>query len=146
MRAIGPPLTAEESAALIAAVRSRFGCRFRHMAKGPKFFDCRGLVLWGLSELGRPTFDLPAYGREPHKNGMFKAICTNLGEPIPKHNMRAGDVVLMRFDGEPRHVGLLADYPDGGLSLIHTHSTLKFVTEHRLDNYWASNIVAVWRP
>jgi uncharacterized protein YijF (DUF1287 family) len=60
--------------------------------------------------------------------------------------MRAGDVVMMRFAGDPRHVGILADYPDGGFMLIHTHDTLKYVTEHRLDERRAASIVAVWRP
>jgi cell wall-associated NlpC family hydrolase len=83
---------------------------------------------------------------EPYKNGLEAAITANLGNPIPKQTMRAGDVVVMRFAGDPRHVGILADYPDGGFMLIHTHDTLKFVSEHNLNEERRASITGVWRP
>lgn len=145
MRAIGPAFTPEETEALIAAARSFRRIRFRHQGRNPKIgLDCAGLILAALKAVGRPTHDIKGYGREPHRNGLREAIEANLGAPVK--DMKAGDVVLMRFDGDPRHVGLLAYYPEGGLSLIHTHDTLKHVTEHRLDDKRAATIVAVWRP
>jgi hypothetical protein len=96
--------------------------------------------------MGRQTVDLDAYGREPHKDGLRGALNDNLGVPVPLEGLRPADVVLMRFDGEPRHVGIIGDYPGGLLSLIHIHSTLKFASEHRLDDAWRNKIVSVWRP
>lgn len=148
MRAIGPPLTAEESAALIEACRSLVGrVRFRHQGRNPDIgLDCAGMVGWGLWQIGRSFVDIKGYGREPHKNGLRAALETNLGHCVPVESMSAGDVPLMRFDGDPRHVGLLTTLPDGRMGMIHVHAHNKIVAEHGLDHYWRGNIVAVWRP
>jgi cell wall-associated NlpC family hydrolase len=148
MRAIGPPLTAEESAAFIAAARACKGVRFRHQGRNPKIgLDCAGLPQYAMSTLGRGVFDLKAYGREPHKNGLRMAMVENFGAPVPRESMRAGDVVLMRFEGhaEPRHVAILTDHPEG-LGCLHVHSEMKFVSEHKLDARWAGFITEVFRP
>jgi cell wall-associated NlpC family hydrolase len=147
MRAIGPPLTAEESAAFLAALRSCIGVRFRHQRCNPTIgLDCRGLILWAFRKIGRTPKDVRGYGREPHKHGMEAALVENLGPPIPLSEMRAVDVVLMRFDGEPRHMGVLTNHPDGGFGLIHTHDEMKYVAEHVIDARREGFIVKAWRP
>ena len=148
MRAIGPPLTAEESAAFIAAARSCVNrVKFRHMGRDPKTgMDCAGLAQWAAQQVGRPVWDIPAYGTQPHRDGLRQAMVNNMGEPVPRDSVRPGDVVLMKFDGEPKHVGIIGDYPGGLLSLIHTYGTIKRVTEHRLDAMWRGMIVEVFRP
>lgn len=148
MRALGAPFTPEETAAFIAAARSCVNrVKFRHMGRDPKTgMDCAGLPQWCAKQVGRPVWDIPAYGTEPHKDGLRDALVRNLGNPIPISQMRAGDVPLMRFDGEPKHVGILFDHPDGVHGLIHTYGTIKKVTEHILNPFWRSMIVEVWRP
>lgn len=147
MRAIGPPVTAEESAALIEACRSLVGrVYFRHQRRDPAIgLDCAGLLVWALRHIGRTPIDLKGYGREPHKNGLRQCMEANLGPPVPRESMRAGDVPLMRFKGDPRHVGLITTLPDGRMGLIHVHSEMKYVAEHGLAGYWG-DIVAVFRP
>jgi len=147
MRTIGSPLTAEESAALADACRSLVNrVKFRHKGRNPKIgLDCAGLLFWGMAQIGRPTNDLPAYGREPHKDGLRENLIRNLGPELPPDQIRAGDVILMRFQGEPRHVGLVTQLPDGRLGLLHVHAENKVVSEHGLAGYHA-DIVAVWRP
>lgn len=145
MRANGAAFTPEETAAFIARARSCMGVRFKHQGRDPRFgLDCAGLPLWSMAAMGRPVVDIAGYGREPHKDGLERALTDNLGEPIPIEQMRAGDVILMRFGGAPRHVGILTDHPEGGLSLLHVHDRLKFVAEHRLEA--RTRIVKVWRP
>lgn len=147
MRAIGQPLTAEESAAFIAAARRLKNVPFRHQGRNPKIgIDCAGLALVAMQSIGRPVLDIKGYGREPYRDGLEGALNDNLGPKVPKESMQAGDVVMMRFAGDPRHVGILTDYPEGGLALLHTHDTLKHVTEHRLDKRRAASITGVWRP
>lgn len=147
-RAIGAALTPEESAAFVEAARSLVRkVKFRHHGRVPALgLDCAGEVGWCLTVIGRHWQDVRAYGREPHKDGLRQALVTNLGQPVPKQYMRAGDVPLMRFDGEPRHIGILGDHPDGSLSLIHTYSRVKMVVEHGLDDYWLGTITEVFRP
>lgn len=149
MRALGEPFTPEESAEFLRLARTlvRRRVKFRHMGRDPRTgMDCAGMPLWIADTMGKPTVDISAYGREPHRDGLREALNANLGHPVSLPSLRPSDVVLMRFAGDPRHVGILGDYPEGGLSLIHIHSTLKFAAEHRLDDSWRKNIVAGWRP
>lgn len=147
MRTIGEPLTAEESAAFIAAARSLVNrVKFRHMGRNPRTgLDCAGLPQWAMQQIGRPVYDLPAYGREPHKDGLRYAMQRNFGDPVPLESMQAGDVILMRFQGAPRHVGIVTQLADGRLGLLHVHAENKVVSEHGLAGYHA-DIVGVWRP
>lgn len=146
MRAIGPPLTAEESAAFIAACRSFMGVRFRHQGINPKIgIDCRGMLIAGLILIGRPYQDRKGYGREPHKNGMRNGLIENLGNPLPLSERQPGDVVLMSLGGQPRHVGLFTWLPDNRFGLLHTHAEMKYVAEHGADGYHA-DYIEIFRP
>jgi len=148
MRAIGPPLSASETAAFIAEARTYVtdGVRFRHQGRSRRGVDCAGLLLASMAAIGRPITDLAAYGREPLGGGLRGMLVANLGEPVPKDEMRPGDVVLMRFRGEPTHVGMLGDYVHGGCSLIHAYAMMKKVVEHRIDEEWDGYIIEVFRP
>jgi cell wall-associated NlpC family hydrolase len=148
MRAIGPPLSSEERLALIAEARTYLSppVRFRHQGRSRRGVDCAGLLLVSMAAIGRPIADLEAYGREPLGGGLRAMMVANLGEPVPKESMQPGDMVLMRFRGEPTHVGLLGDYLYGGLSLIHTFAQIRKVVEHRLDDEWNDYVLEVFRP
>lgn len=148
MRAIGPPLTPAETAAFIAEARAYVaeGVRFRHQGRSRRGVDCAGLLLASMAAIGRPIADLPAYGREPLGDGLRAMLVANLGEPVPKAGMRPGDVVLMKFRGEPSHVGLIGDYAHGGCSLIHAYAMMKKVVEHRIDEEWSGYITEVFQP
>lgn len=146
MRYIGPPLTPDETAAMLAYARTLINVRFRHMGRNPKLgVDCSGLVVLALRHIGRPVKDMPSYGRDPHRDGLQQAVEANLGQPVAGEHL-PGDVALMAFEGQPRHVGFIASHPQGGLMLIHTYGTIRKVTEHRLDDLWRSRIVSVYRP
>lgn len=149
-RAIGPPLTAEESAAFVAACRSFMGVRFRHQGRNPATgLDCAGMAGAAMKAIGRNFVDLAAYGREPHKDGLRRYLVANLGSPVPKESMSSADVVLMRFDGAPRHVGVITLLPDARTGMIHVHSECKCVAEHGIGgpgDRWFDCIVEVFRP
>lgn len=89
--------------------------------------------------------DRQDYGREPWRDGLRQSLQANFGDPIKV--WQPGDVALLRrVDlSEPSHVGILGDYPQGGLSLIHCHSRIA-VTEHRIDEFWERLILDVYRP
>lgn len=148
MRAIGPPLSDKERLAFIAEARSYVSpsVRFRHQGRSRRGVDCAGLLLVSMAAIGRPIQDLASYGREPLNGGLRTMLVANLGEPVPKTSMRVGDVVMMRFLGAPTHVGLIANHPHGGLSLIHSFAQVKKVVEHGIDAEWMDHIVEVWRP
>lgn len=164
MRAIGEPLTALESAAFIRCVRSFINVPFGHQGRKPWKLDCAGLLLVAMQGKarnlpftedaigsfvqawdGRPTVDLQAYGRDPFRDGLQRVLEDNLGAAVDEPG-KPGDVVLMRFKGDPRHVGVLSTHPEGGLRLIHTDAAVRRVTEHRADTGWADFVFAVYRP
>lgn len=146
MRAIGDPFSAAEMLAFIAAARACIGVRWRHQGRSLRGVDCGGLVVFALRAVGRSVSDSTAYGREPYRGSLEATLRANFGEPLPADQMQLGDVVLMRFAGEPSHVGILGDYLYGGLSLIHAYAKGKKVIEHRLDDEWRGYIVEVYRP
>lgn len=129
---------------LVAAARRYLGVPFRHRGRTAAGLDCAGLVWLAYADLGLKLPDVRIYGREPHRNGLEDAMVRALGEPVSRWPM-AGDVLLMRFDKEPHHIGIAAEYPHGGLSLIHAYGTAGKVVEHRLDQTWQDRIVAVFR-
>lgn len=59
---------------------------------------------------------------------------------VPKSQMRAGDILLMRFDGEPQHLALYT-----GENIIHSYETMGKVVEHALTDTWNRRITAVYR-
>lgn len=164
MRTVGEPLTALERAAFLRCVRSFINVPFGHQGRKPWKLDCAGLLLvsmqgWARNVpftedkvgafvqawAGRSTVDLDAYGRTPFKDGLQRVLEANLGQPVTDEP-RAADVVLMRFSGDPQHVGVLADHPEGGLRLIHTDSAVKRVTEHSFSGEWPDHAFAYYRP
>lgn len=146
MRAIGEPFTPAECEAFVAFARSCVGARWRHQGRSLAAMDCGGLLALSLRAVGRVPADPPAYGREPKDQHLEKVLQNNFGDPLPKSQMRAADVAIMRFRGAASHVGIVSSYPNGGFALIHAFAQMKKVVEHRIDSEWLDNIVEVYRP
>ena len=129
----------------IAEARSYLGVKWRHRGRSRLAIDCIGLIVKALAAGDVHMRDRRDYGREPWRDGLRRELFEHFGEPV--QDMQPGDVVLIKWDEdpEPAHVGLLADYAHGGLSLIHSYSLVS-VTEHRIDEIWGARIVEVFRP
>ena len=61
------------------------------------------------------------------------------------NEMRPGDIVLFKFWQEPQHVGILSDYPSGGLGLIHCQASSSSVVEQPLSETWLRLITHIYR-
>lgn len=132
-----------ERSDIVAEARAWIGTPWRHqMCARAVGVDCGQLVAGVARALGLRDVQITGYPRIP--DGTLRGICDRYMQPIQVGEAQAGDVVLMRFDTEPQHLGILGDYEHGGLSLI--HSTLKHrkVVEHRLDDRWRSYCVAAY--
>ncbi|KRD71455.1 hypothetical protein ASE45_06500 [Lysobacter sp. Root96] len=99
-----------------------------------------------MADIGHPVRDVTTYGCNPHGGQLEKQLEAAFGAPIPKADMAVGDLVAIAYKVAIRHVGIIADYRDGGLSLIHTDQMVGRVTEHRIDAAWLDRIKAVYRP
>lgn len=138
---------------IVAEARRWIGTPYLHQAhlRGVGT-DCGGLVAGvavavGLvparwwAETFEPSFG--GYGRQPALDSLSR-ICDTFADRTDSR-ARPGDFLLMRFDGEPTHLAIVADYRHGGLSVIHALSRLGEVAEHRLAVGWARRVVRVYR-
>lgn len=152
---------------LVKNARSLVGIPFKHRGRDRKGLDCAGLVWLSYAEAGAVMPDLERYGREPYKNGMMTKTTEALGTPIwegikgqivPRETLQPGDVVVIRFDVHPHHMGIIGTDPIHGLSLIHSngrrdllsrsgvgHDKKGRVMEHGLDAAHQAMICAVFR-
>ncbi len=134
---------------VVTEARSWIGTRWLHQAalKGVGC-DCIGLVAGVARELGIAEAALffadPAmrsYGRAPEPR--LIAACDALLDPIDFGHAEPGDVLVLKFEAEPQHFGILSgiDPP----YMIHALANARKVTEHRIDKVWRSRIVRVYR-
>lgn len=131
---------------LVQSARSLLNVKFRHRGRNPAVgLDCAGLVVCSFKLAGFEPVDKRTYGREPHNDGLREVVEANLGKPIPLNEAQPGDIVLLKFDIHPHHLGILGDHPLGGLSLIHAYAEVGKVVEHRFDRVWVDRVCDVYR-
>jgi cell wall-associated NlpC family hydrolase len=139
-------------AQIVAEARGWINTRWQHQAhlKGVAT-DCGGMIYGVGLQLGllRPVHEMPeaaffrGYGRLANNGSMLKA-CSILLQRIDVAFASHGDVVLMLFDNEPQHVGLLGDYVHGGLSIIHAYARMRKVVESRFDDQFRAKVIAAF--
>lgn len=134
-------------AAVVQAARAWLETPFHHQArlKGVGV-DCAGLVIGVARELALvpADFDVGGYARTPDGSSLMDAATQHM-TGIEREAMQPGDVVVVRFDAEPQHFGILGDYRHGGLSIIHAASHAGRVIETRLMFSRAMHFVAAFR-
>jgi len=115
---------------IVAAARGWLDTPFHHQArlKGVGV-DCLGLVIGVARELA--LIDITGYPRVPNGKTLLPLARQHMTE-IDRATMQPGDVVVVSFDKEPQHFGVLGDYRHGGLSIIHAASDPGRVIETRL--------------
>ena len=132
---------------VVAHARSMIGVPWRHQGRKPWAVDCIGLVIVAMRAAGWPgPIDVPrGYGREPWDDQLRAGLRRHFGEPVSGDWM-PGDIALFRWGkGEPSHVGIIADHPHGGLSIIHA-SNRPGVVEVSLTGRLLSCVEEVYRP
>lgn len=129
--------------ARVAAARHFLGCPFEHQGRAVWGMDCAGLLVVTELALGRVLSETyQGYGRTPHAGRLRAAVAANF-TPVTRAP-EPGDVVLMRLQREPQHVGIVGDYGHGELSLIHSYSGVGQVVETILDDRWRRRILEVF--
>ena len=94
--------TDDPGRALLQAAESRLGAPYRYGGTGPDAFDCSGLVAYAHREVGVPVPRTAAQ--------QFAAA-----RPVPRGDLRPGDLVFFRLGREVSHVGIFA----GGNRFVH---------------------------
>lgn len=126
--------------AIVLEARSWLGVPFRHQGRTRSGTDCGGLL--GAVAIGARSVDAEWWAQEfdPHfagygrhtVSGSLRSVCDRFMSAVPLPQAAPGDAVLLRIGPEQEHVGILADYAHGGLSIVHALSTVGRVVEHRL--------------
>ncbi len=143
-----PATEARQRRETIAAARGFLGAKWRHRGRTTWAMDCIGLLVLALREAGYPIVDRLDYGREPWKDGLQQALEARFHAVGRDHEdqWQPGDVALFYWPGKaPCHLGFLADYRHGGLSILHAHSNFN-VAEHALVDKWRRLLVEVYSP
>ena len=133
----------ELRAMIVAEAKECVGTRFRHQAslKGVGM-DCIGLISWVATAMGFP--EGKAFRSDPSFRGYARQpdpalLKTALDKYLDRVSVpQIGDIVLMRFEKEPQHFGILSakDY------LIHAYQPSRKVVENRINDDWRSRIVS----
>lgn len=125
---------------IVAAARSCIGTPFRHQGRIPGVaLDCAGLIVAVAETVGAEYADRPGYGRNP-ANGLLESVLDQQPCLERVFDRKPGDVLLMRFSGEPQHLAIYT-----GMNIIHSHEAVGKVCEHRLADVWAARIVRTYR-
>lgn len=133
----------ELQSTIVAAARACLGTPFRHQGRAPGIgLDCAGLAVVALKSAGVDIHAPANYSRTPHDGRLRAMIDIQRGlRFVPRDDMQAGDVLLIKIGNEPSHVGICT----GGGNVIHAYEQVGKVVEHRLDAAWQAQIVAVYR-
>lgn len=126
--------------AIVAAARANLGTPFRHQGRIPgKALDCAGLVVVTARAVGLEPLDFAGYPRRPFAGLMEQVLdaqpCLRRVSRVPQ----AGDVLLMRFDGDPQHLAICA-----GQTIIHAWAQPGRVAENDFTPDWQRRLVAVY--
>ena len=124
--------------------RSWTGAPFKHQGRRKDGCDCMAIPIDVGLMLGMTVRDWTRYGRLPLGSKLYKSFAEHLLE-IPKSSYEPGDVLLMTWKTEPHHTAIVVKMADGNIGIVHCHSDVGRVVEHRLDDKWRRRIVYAFR-
>jgi len=133
-------MTAED---VVAAARECLGTPFAHQGRVVGVgLDCAGLAVHAVRAAGIDVLDFAGYGRTPNRGHLAAAMDAQpmLERVDSMADRAAGDILLMRFLGEPQHVGICT-----GAGIIHAYEAVGMCCEHDLCSKWVKRIVRVYR-
>jgi NlpC/P60 family putative phage cell wall peptidase len=107
--------------------------------------DCVGFVYGvanALGIMGELPVELRGYGRHPNAVLLYRA-CDKFMVRIPKSEAGLGDVLVMRFETDPQHFGIITSVDP--VNMMHAHTPRRMVVEHGLRADWPARVVAAYR-
>lgn len=124
---------------LINNARSYLGTPFRHQGRLPGVaLDCVGLIVCSALATGLQVRDVHDYPSEPDGGRLMRELDKQFARLTWPG--RPGDVLVMRFIHDPRHVALFT-----GETIIHAKGPVGEVIEQRFDKRLSDLVVAAFR-
>ncbi len=125
---------------VVAAARACLGTPFHHQGRAAGIgLDCIGLIVVALRAAGMEVRDRADYGPRPDGQSLIAALDAH--GAVPAGEIRAGDVLVFRYDNQPQHVALAT----GEESMIHSFAPARSVVETAIGPYWRRRMVGIWR-
>ena len=127
---------------IVEAARETLGTPFRHQGRLlGEGLDCAGMVVYAARRAGYDVFDIEGYGPNPANGQLEDALdMQTCLYQVPVPMRESGDLLLLRFLGEPQHLAICA-----GSTMIHAYLPSGKCCEHDIDTKWAIRIVRVYR-
>ncbi len=124
-----PVITGPNIESFISAAESKLGCKYVRGGKGPKTFDCSGLVYWCLNKVGVKQSYMTSYTWRS---------CTKYDRIENMSDLKRGDVIV--YNG---HVAICA----GNGYMIDASSSNKKVVKRKYtgSSYWSTNFICGFR-
>jgi hypothetical protein len=133
-----------QSSDIVDQAKTWIGVRFRHCGRSRTGVDCAGLVIKVAHEMGFTTFDTREYARRPNIRAFLKHFKDHM-DPVPKGEMRSGDVLLTREIRFPAHCGILEIDDQNRRWLIHAYEPCGQVVREGLSKLREQDIIHVFR-
>lgn len=132
-------MLSDHTACMIAAARACLGTPFHHQGRASGAgLDCIGLIVMALRAAGFTVQDRTDYGRRPDGKSLVGALEAH--GAVARNEIRAGDILLFRYDRQPQHAAL-ATGPD---SMIHSFAPAGAVVETNIGAYWQRRLVGIY--
>ena len=136
--------------AIVAEARTWLGAPWRHQGWDRRLgCDCIGLVRGLGHALGQfdgaddnpDLAEFLGYSRQPQPE-LMRRVLMQYFTPLPAPSAALpGDVLWLRFAGDPQHLAILLPGPH----IIHALEPARAVVEHRFDERWTRRAVVSWR-
>jgi len=125
---------------MIDAARACIGTPFHHQGRVPGVgLDCIGLVVAALKAAGVSVRDRTDYARRPDGKSLVAALEDH--GAVRADTIRAGDVLVFRYDRQPQHVALATS----DVTMIHSFAPSGNVVETSLGAYWKRRVCGICR-
>lgn len=124
---------------LCVAARNCLGTPFHHQGRQPGLgLDCIGLVVIALQAAGMVVKDRQDYGRRPDGQSLEAALRQH--GAVKVDTIKAGRVLLFRYDRQPQHVALATSEA----TMIHSFAAAEEVVETCIGPYWQRRLIGIY--
>lgn len=130
---------------VVAEARTWIGTPFVHQGrlKGVGV-DCVGVVIGVAHALGISDFDIVSYPMLPDSQMMGRILAEHL-DPVSSKSLLPGDILWLRFMGEPQHVAIITGLSP--LTVVHSFAGARTprCLEQPLDGLWWRRVAGCYR-
>jgi cell wall-associated NlpC family hydrolase len=101
--------------------------------------DCIGLIVVAAKAAGLTVQDRTDYGRRPDGQSLIAALEAHGATKAT--DIRAGDILVFRYDKQPQHVALATSET----TMIHSFAPARQVIETPISPYWQTRLSGIYR-